>query len=682
MKPITDRPEQRTSATGPGAARGSPQPRTAGGMAVRSSGRAQQKMHRVLGILALTAILLSSAACTGSTTTGSKTMSERDWRTRIVEVALPKAGCFRATYPSLRWRQVACVKAPNVREDPAPAAAPAGPGPGTPGSEGPAPATVGGSSGDDYAALRPLPLTGRISSATGEFPIVTGVANEHDMPSGLADTYTLQLNPNPFDITGPISPTPVCTGASPPCRGFQQFLYNGHTGTVGIEYFLYIPTALATACTSLRSISPYPWMSAPVPFIGPGGATYIGCTTFNPDTMFGPQPITNLHCLSLTGTATAGGLDTAKIAIGGAGCPTGSAAGDGWDSVLNLASGWIYAEFNVFGVGGGSQAVFNPGSTLEVKTTIHYGGKAAPGCYLRSNTSETNNLNLVGAPSLSTQLAPAIEFTESNILSGQMACVGADGFGETHLRTFSGLLYDFQAAGDFLLAQAGDFAVQARQVPVKPPFQNVSANQAVATQMGSTRVALCAAPTRLVVNGKSAGLADGQTLSLPSGVHVHRTGAVYLVTDQNGNSMRAAMVGPWIDVSVGLGTWPTGVRGLLANANGNPHLLQASDGTILPAPVPFGQLYRRYGDSWRVAPADSLLSVCGGKIEPGNPQKPFFASNLAPGIRDSARAICLHTGVKNPALLDACTLDVAVLGKQAATVYVGAPAPAAVGTGK
>lgn len=414
----------------------------------------------------------------------------------------------------------------------------------------------------------------------------------------------------------------------------------------------------------------------------PYGPTYIGCTTFNKDTQFGPQPITNLHCLSLTGTATAGGMDTAEIVIGGAGCPTSSAVGNGWDSVLNLASGWIYAEFNVFGAGGGSQAVFNNGSTLDVKTTIHYGGKAAPDCFMRSNTTETNNLNLVGAPSLSTQLAPAIEFTESNNPGGQAACSMASGTGETHLRTFSGLLYDFQAAGDFLLAQARDFVVQARQVPVRPPFQNVSANQAVATQMGRTRVALCAAPTRLVVSGHSADLADGQTLSLPSGVHIHRTGPVYLVTDQNGNSMRADMVGPWIDVSVGLGTWPTGVRGLLANANGNPHLLQASDGTVFPAPLPFGQLYRRYGDSWRVAPAVSLLSVCGGKIERSNPQKPFFASNLAPGTRDRARAICLHTGVKNPALLDACTLDVAVLGKQAATVYVGATAPAAVGDGK
>ena len=104
---------------------------------------------------------------------------------------------------------------------------------------------------------------------------------------------------------------------------------------------------------------------------------------------------------------------------------------------------------------------------------------------------------------------------------------------------------------------------------------------------------------------------------------------------------------------------------------------------MLNVPVSFDDLYHRYGNSWRVASAGSLLSDCrGGKIERGIPKKPFFASDLAPSIRDRARAICTHVGVKERALLDACTLDVAVLGKQAATVYVGAPAPAAVGNGK
>jgi hypothetical protein len=53
-----------------------------------------------------------------------------------------------------------------------------------------------------------------------------------------------------------------------------------------------------------------------------------------------------------------------------------------------------------------------------------------------------------------------------------------------------------------------------------------------------------------------------------------------------------------------------------------------------------------------------------------------------PKTRDRARAICTQAGIKQSALLDACTIDVVVLGKQAAAVYVGAPAPVAVGNGR
>ena len=45
------------------------------------------------------------------------------------------------------------------------------------------------------------------------------------------------------------------------------------------------------------------------------------------------------------------------------------------------------------------------------------------------------------------------------------------------------------------------------------------------------------------------------------------------------------------------------------------------------------------------------------------------------------RAVCTAAGVKAGPLLEACTLDVAVIGQDAAAkVFVGAPAPIAVGT--
>jgi hypothetical protein len=264
------------------------------------------------------------------------------------------------------------------------------------------------------------------------------------------------------------------------------------------------------------------------------------------------------------------------------------------------------------------------------------------------------------------------------------------------LTTFNGLFYDFQASGDFILAQVDpDFVVQTRQVSEAPRWTNVSVNKAVATRMGNTKVAICLAGdeinplrARLNVDGDDTELGDGETLSTDDGVDVSRIGNVYLITSESGDSVRAEVNAGWIGVSVGLGRWPAKVRGLLANANGNVNELETRDGAVLTG-VPslpagsfsfsFEDLYHRYADSWRVPENESLLLVCGDEIEPGIPERPFYANDLDPEVYKRTRAVCMAAGVKAGPLLDACTLDVAVLGNDAAKVFVDAAPPIAVG---
>jgi hypothetical protein len=78
--------------------------------------------------------------------------------------------------------------------------------------------------------------------------------------------------------------------------------------------------------------------------------------------------------------------------------------------------------------------------------------------------------------------------------------------------------------------------------------------------------------------------------------------------------------------------------------------------------------------------SESLLSPCGQPKETGIPKRPFYATNLDRQVYERARAVCIAAGVKVRSLLDACTLDVAVIGrKEAAKVFVGLRAPVAVG---
>jgi len=113
--------------------------------------------------------------------------------------------------------------------------------------------------------------------------------------------------------------------------------------------------------------------------------------------------------------------------------------------------------------------VFSSGSTLVPRVRVTSGTSSGPHCDLQTFTGETNNLTLGNVPPTMAELTPgpgampmpALVFTETNpALPGAPAtCADAASVGDTHLKTFDGLKYDFQASGDFLLAQSGDLTV-------------------------------------------------------------------------------------------------------------------------------------------------------------------------------------------------------------------------------
>src|SRR5262249_20223947 len=96
------------------------------------------------------------------------------------------------------------------------------------------------------------------------------------------------------------------------------------------------------------------------------------------------------------------------------------------DSILNLAQGWQAAEFNIVGDCCLTEATFNSGSTLVVRTSVDYGIPSAPSCIAAGFTGETNNLSFVQASSFpTTESLPAVVFTMSNIGSVTSPCSSA-----------------------------------------------------------------------------------------------------------------------------------------------------------------------------------------------------------------------------------------------------------------
>jgi hypothetical protein len=606
--------------------------------------------RKILHILAAAACLVALAALPANAQQtpplsdqklSPEVLKQREeWRIAMAQVALQKKGCFQSAFPSREWREVACVAAPDYPMPP---------------RDGPVPLTVG--NGDDIAAVAP---SGLISTTIGTFNSLTNVTSESGQVNAtgpaVADAYTIQINTNFMQNTT------ICAGASIPadCRVWEQFVFenNNVSHRAFIQYWI---IKYGNPCPAGQS-----WIPRTI-----GGINY--CYKNNTGGAVGTtnQPVTNLANVSLSGAVTATS-DTVTFADGGM---MWARAGD---NAVGAAAGWSVSEFNIVGDAGSGQANFNAGADMTLRTRIIYGGTAAPTCFATGFTGETNNLSFGPAAPVASQPGPAVIFRQSTAGGAMSNCAAAVTVGDTHLQTFGGLFYDFQAQGDFLLAQVDkDLVVQTRQVDGAPTWPNTSVNSAVATQMGASKVAVCLG-SRINVNGENREIADGTSFSTPDGVDIWHVGNVYTIRGPNGDSVRATVYPKWIDVNVGLGRWPANVTGLLANVNGDVNKLAARDGTVITNPFAFETLYGRFGDSWRVSPRESLLNACGEGLKATNPTRPFYARDLEQKTFDRTRAVCVAAGVKGATLLDACTLDVAVIGDDvAAQVFVNAVPPVA-----
>lgn len=605
------------------------------------------RKRRVLGALQIISapvliLLLTAQASPAQDSSPPELKQRTDWRIAMAQVPLPRKGCFQSSYPARDWREVACVEAPNYPMPP---------------KGGVRPLVVGNS--NDVSARAP---SGFISTAIGSFDSLTNVTSlsgpiGNSGPS-IANAYTLQINTNLFNNS-------ICSGAAVPanCSAWQQFVFENNNAShrAFIQYWIIQYDNTCPAGQSWNQIAldghTYCWKN------NSGGA--VGTNA---------QPVGNFASLSLSGNVT-GSSDTVTVSDGA------NVWARNGDNAVAAASGWTIAEFNVFGDGGnsasGGMASFNAGADIITRTRIFYGGRAAPVCTNQGFTAETNNLNFGPTAPTAAQPGPAVIFRESTAGGAASGCAAAVTLGDTHLQTFGGLFYDFQAQGDFVLAQAGDdFVVQARQVTGAPTWPNTSFNGAIATQMGESKVALCLG-SKLNVNGEIVEIADGKSFSTSDGVDIWHSGNMFSIASASGYSVRAWVHPTWIDVNVGLGEWPMNVTGLLANVNGDVNELAGRDGTVYTNPIPFDQLYGRFGESWRVTnKGENLLNACGAGPKPIYPARPFLAQDLEKATFDRTRAVCVAAGVKNATLLDACTLDVAVLGDDgAAKVFVDAVAP-------
>jgi hypothetical protein len=347
-----------------------------------------------VGVLAAAALMVAGLSAGVASAAPAPTVSTKaGWQADIGHVQQPGTGCYRASYPALAWRAARCVTAPKIPLIPRPRSA-----------RHAGPDLVG--DGTDYSAQ----VSGLISQATGTFNNVSSGITAQGYPGGTgsltANAFSLQLNSQFF------AGSPACSGAGVPadCEAWQQFVYTYETSSTSYIFMQYWLIDYDATCPA-------------------GWYTYSeDCYTNSNAADVSTLTASQLASLRLTASATSGGNDGVSLAVG-----SGTATSvTNSDSEVHLASYWTTTEWGVYGDGGGTEAYFGSGASLEAQTALTATSSAAPSCVSEGFTGETNNLTRTSTPALGTESSPTMASAQTDGTAGTASCaVAAAGSGST-----------------------------------------------------------------------------------------------------------------------------------------------------------------------------------------------------------------------------------------------------------
>ncbi len=249
--------------------------------------------------------------------------------------------------------------------------------------------------------------------------------------------------------------------------------------------------------------------------------------------------------------------------------------------------------------------------------------------------------------------------------------------GDPHVVSFDGLRFNYQGAGEFILAGTttagnfdanGDLQVQVRQRPVQPGVPG-AINTAAGIRLGSHTVAIYANPqpgdSRLYVDGVATADPVSAPLTFVGEGAVYADGSRYTLVWPDGSRLRVNVGYQHLDAMIYLAPSRLGgTVGLLGVFDGDrANDLTPRDGQAMAPPINYHQLYDVLGESWRVPAGARLLDPSLGDGDPTDPQFPgsFPPADIPPEVLDEAEERCEEGGVFVRGVIQACRYDVALL---------------------
>ncbi len=329
--------------------------------------------------------------------TKQEAAARQQWLAQMKVRKLPTSGCFSASFPNTEWKQAPCTSPP-----------PRNPLPPVKRKLSPIGSLEQVGNGVDISVETNSVFWGAtappITSAEGSFPKVvnvTSVTTTGSANNGAVGLFSLQLNSKPVS-------SPACANAAVPanCTVWAQFLLTSDPqyAYVYMEFWLldFGPTCPGTG--DKPATPGLPANTQWIPFEN-------SCVIDSPSIQLPSQSIADLGLLSLRGTAAAQGDDQVTVQLA-----DGTIYGESLsDSILNLASVWEEAEFNVFGYHGGEGANFNQGAAVAVELKIENGTSLTPIALREGFTAETNNFNLGTVGCSVGGNAPSTQFEEATV---------------------------------------------------------------------------------------------------------------------------------------------------------------------------------------------------------------------------------------------------------------------------
>ncbi len=252
---------------------------------------------------------------------------------------------------------------------------------------------------------------------------------------------------------------------------------------------------------------------------------------------------------------------------------------------------------------------------------------------------------------------------------------GGGFWGDVHLTTFDGLHYDFQAAGEFVLARStvvgNAFEVQLR---MEPWYSGASVSVATMTaiRIGAHTITVALDRAAAVwIDGSATSLpADGTAVDLGAGTIRQLSASTYQVDYFNGLSVSIANAGSYLNVNVSLppDLAPGTVSGLLGNASGNiANAFTLPGGAVLQQPLSYDDLYTAWANAWRVSQATSLLDYQPGETtdtftDLGFPAVTTQLSAFPADLVARAQALVAQAGITDPGVAQAAVEDFLLTG--------------------